>query len=79
MTGLKVTLKQIENQALRLSDKEKAELVHKLLLSLDNLSDEEVYSEWLVEAQRRAKDLDEGRVKPVSYKDVRRKVKALLR
>ena len=74
-----MNLKQIEIAALNLSEEERAALAQKLLLSLDSPSDAEIAEDWLVEAQRRARELDEGIVQPVSADEVRRKAQALLR
>ena len=60
-------------------EEERAELAQKLLLSLDNPSEEEIAEDWLAEAKRRAIELDEGIVQPISAEEVRRKVQALLR
>jgi len=72
-------LKQIEDEILHLSEDERAELAQKLLLSLDEPSEEEIADDWLVEAQRRARELEEGIVQPVPADEVRRKAQALLR
>lgn len=72
-------LKQIEDEALRLPEDERAELAQKLLLSLDAPSEGEIAEDWLAEAQRRARELDEGTVQPISADEVRRKAQALLR
>ncbi|WP_456406695.1 addiction module protein [Thiolapillus sp.] len=72
-------LKEIEDDALHLPEEDRAELAKKLLLSLDSPSETEIAEDWLVEAKRRAKDLDEGIVQPVPADDVRRKAQALLR
>jgi len=72
-------LNQIEAEALNLSGEERAELAQKLLLSLDTSSEEEIAEDWLMEAQRRARELDEGIVQPVPAEEVRRKAQALLR
>ena len=72
-------LKQIEDEALRLPEDERAELAQKLLLSLDAPPEGEIAEDWLAEAQRRARELDEGTVQPVSADEVRRKAQALLR
>lgn len=72
-------LKQIEDEALRMTEEERAELAQKLLLSLDAPSESEIAEDWLVEAQRRARDLDGGIVQPVPADEVRRKAQALLR
>ena len=72
-------LEQIENEALRLSEEERAALAQKLLLSLESLSEREIADDWLMEAQRRARELDDGTVQPVPAEEVRRKAQALLR
>lgn len=72
-------LKQIADEALHLSEEERAKLAMKLLLSLDTQSDDEFAEQWLAEAQRRARELDEGAVQPISAEEVRRKAQVLLR
>ena len=72
-------LKQIEDAVLHLPENERAELAQKLLLSIDVRSEGDIAENWLVEAQRRARELDEGIVQPVSADEVRRKAQALLR
>ncbi len=72
-------LNRVEHEALRLPPEERAKLAHKLLLSLDALSEEELEQAWLVEADRRARELDHGEVLPVPAEEVRRKARALLR
>ncbi|MBI2267262.1 MAG: addiction module protein [Armatimonadetes bacterium] len=72
-------LKRIEDEALHLSEGERAELAQKLLLSLDTPSEAEIADDWLAEAQRRARELDEGTVQPVPADEVRRKAQTLLR
>ena len=74
-----MNLKQIEDEALHLSEEERAELAQKLLLSLDAPTMEEIGEDWLVEAQRRARELDEGIVQPIPADEVRKKAQALLR
>ena len=71
-----MNLEQIEVEALRLSEEERAELAQKLLLSLDEPTLEE---DWLLEARRRARELDEGIVQPIPADEVRKKARALLR
>jgi putative addiction module component (TIGR02574 family) len=72
-------LKQIEAEILQLSEEERAQLAQKLLLSLDVPSEDEIAEDWLAEAQRRARELDEGIIQPVPADEVRRKAQALLR
>jgi len=74
-----MNLTQIEQQALHLPEQERAALVHKILISLETLSAEELEQDWMIEAGRRAVELDTGTVQPVSADEVRRKAQALLR
>jgi putative addiction module component (TIGR02574 family) len=71
--------KLIEEEALRLPLEARAGLAQKLLLSLESPDEEEIAEEWLAEAQRRARELDEGTAKPIPAEDVRRKARALFR
>lgn len=71
--------KRIEEEALHLPEEERAKLAQKLLLSLDAPSEAEIAEDWLIEAQRRARELDEGLVQAISAEEVRRKAQALLR
>ena len=72
-------LKQIENEVLHLPEDRRAELARKLLISLDSPPEDEIAEDWLREAKRRAKELDEGIVQPIPAEEVRRKAQALLR
>ncbi len=74
-----MNLQHIEDEALHLSGKERAELAQKLLLSLDSPSEDELSAVWLNEAVNRAKDIDSGAVQPISAEIVRVKAQALLR
>jgi len=69
----------IESEALGLPPEDRAKLAQKLLLSLEDLSEEESVQTWLIEADRRARELDRGDVQPVSADEVRRKARNLLR
>ncbi len=74
-----MNLKQIEGEALHLSEEERAELAQKLLISLDSPSENKISEAWLKEAQRRAQELDEGTIQPIPSDEVKRKAQALLR
>ena len=69
----------IRRGALSLPVQARAELAEQLLSSLDSLSEAEIAHLWLVEAARRAEDMDQGAAKRVSAEDVRRQAKALLK
>jgi putative addiction module component (TIGR02574 family) len=71
--------KTIEREALGLTPANRARLAHELLESLDTLSPEEIDELWLDEAERRLKELDDGRVQLVPAEEVYRKAQALLK
>ena len=70
---------KIEDEVLRLPQEERAQLIRRLILSLDSPSDEELRADWLHEARRRAEELDQGVVQAVPGEEVMRKARALLR
>lgn len=69
----------IEQTALHLPIQQRAELAHKLLLSLEEQNDDEIAQAWHAEAIRRATELDSGLADTVSAEDVRAAAHALLR
>jgi len=70
---------KIEDEALHLPKEERALLVQRLVLSLESPSEQELRSDWLLEAQRRAEELDGGSVQSVSGEEVMRKARALIK
>ncbi len=71
--------KTIEREALHLPTSERAKLAQKLLLSLDDLSESELEQLWLDEAERRAREIDDGLVQLVPAEEVSRKARTLLK
>lgn len=69
----------VAKQALHLPIKERAKLAQRLLESLDDLSEAEAEKLWVAEADRRAKQLKEGKVRPVSAEELERRVQARLK
>ena len=69
----------IRREALSLPVQERAELAEQLLSSLDALSEIEIEQLWLLEAARRAAEMDRGLTKRVSADEVRRQAQALLK
>jgi hypothetical protein len=55
-----VTIDELMREALALDPKGRARLAHRLLDSLDELSEAEVEQLWLAEAARRDAELDAG-------------------
>lgn len=76
---LEMTSEEIVAAALKLDLKKRAELAHRLLSSLDELSDEENEKLWAEEADRRVKELREGRTEEIPGKQVLADARALLR
>lgn len=69
----------IEKQVLHLPVEDRAKLAQRLLESLDELSEEEAAKLWLSEAERRAREIDEGKVKLIPAEELERRVRARLR
>lgn len=69
----------IEQEALHLPALDRAKLAHKLLLSLEDMSEPEIEEAWLDEAERRAAEIDQGLVQLIPAEEVSRKARALLR
>jgi hypothetical protein len=74
-----MNLQKIEDEALHLPKEERAQLIQRLVLSLESPSEEELRSDWLLEARLRAEELDSGSVLAMSGEDVLRKARALIR
>ena len=74
-----MNIQAIEQEVLHLSIEDRARLAEKLLSSLDALSEQEIEKLWLVEAQRRAAEIDNGTVQLVSAEEVERRIQAILK
>lgn len=78
MNPEKMDPQKIEDEAMHLPRQDRTQLIRRLVLSLDSPTPDELRSDWLAEAQRRAKELDDGTVQPVPGSDVLRKARALI-
>lgn len=74
-----MTVDTVEDIALHLPQQQRAELAHKLLLSLEEQNEDEIAEAWRVEALCRAAEIDSGQVDTVSAEEVRAAAHALLR
>ena len=72
-------VKEIEAEALSLSSDERASLAHRLLLSLEDISDSEFEHAWAEESSRRAAAADAGLTTAIPSDNVAKKARALLR
>lgn len=61
---------QLESEVMKLGLNARARLAEKLILSLDAPSEEENVRLWVAEAERRLKDLREGRAKEIPAEEV---------
>jgi putative addiction module component (TIGR02574 family) len=69
---------KLEAEIMKLGLDERARLAEKLILSLDAPSEEENLRLWVAEAERRLKDLREGRAKEIPAEEVFRRVRQAL-
>jgi putative addiction module component (TIGR02574 family) len=71
--------KDILEAALELEPAERARIAQELLDSLDGGANGGLDAEWLEELERRARDIDEGRVQFVSWTEARQEIEDGLR
>lgn len=69
----------IEETVLHLPMQQRAELAHKLLLSLEDQSEDEIAEAWRIEALRRSAEIDSGAVKTISAEEASAAVRLLLK
>jgi putative addiction module component (TIGR02574 family) len=71
-------LEELEAEIMNLSLDRRAQLAEKLILSLDAPSGEENLHLWVVEAERRLKELREGKAKEIPAEEVFRRARAAI-
>lgn len=74
-------LKEIEEQALQLTPKERGELAHRLIVSLDGEpedSPEAIAKAWDEEIARRVADMEAGRTKWIPAEEVFKEIDAII-
>ncbi len=72
------SFEEIETEAMSLDLQGRAQLAEKLLLSLDAPTDAENLHLWVAEAERRLRDLREGKAKEIPSDEAFRKARAAL-
>lgn len=70
---------EIIKGALELEEDERARLAKNLLLSLEDMSKEELEDSWLKEVSKRASEVESDEVKLVDSEEVRAKARNLLK
>ena len=69
-------LEQIETEALKLGARSRAALAQKLLESLQPATETDNERAWYDEAERRERELDEGKTDTIPARDVLRRLKS---
>ena len=69
-------LEQIETEALKLGARSRAALAQKLLKSLEPATETDNERAWYDEAERRERELDEGKTDTIPARDVLRRLKS---
>ena len=69
----------LEQAALHLPIQQRAELAHKLLLSLEEQDEDEIAEAWRIEALRRSAEIDNGSVTAISAEEASAAVRLLLK
>jgi len=62
-------VKRVLDDALKLSEKDRAAVAAKLLDSLDSDAEDEIEAAWAAEIQKRVDDLDQGKVKAIPWSE----------
>jgi putative addiction module component (TIGR02574 family) len=70
------TLEKVRSEALRLTEAERAELAHSLVLSLDGPADKDAESAWDAEIMRRLGEIDAGAAKLIDREELRQRMRA---
>lgn len=72
------TKEQIIAEALQLDEKERAEMAHQLLVSLEPVAEDpaEIEQAWIEEALRRKAELESGEVESIPGEEVFRRIRA---
>ena len=74
-------LRKLEDQTLQLPPKERSELIHRLIISLDGAPEESpevIAKSWDEEIARRVADMEAGRTKWIPAEEVFKEVDAII-
>ncbi len=73
-----IKFENIKNSALKLDERQRAELAKHLLISLEGYTDEDIEEEWIQELNRRKQDVEAGEVSLISADEVLAKAREIL-
>nr|VFK48793.1 MAG: Putative addiction module component [Candidatus Kentron sp. TC] len=68
-----MNLQEIQNEALHLPERDRAELAQRLLVSLDSPAEDRIPTDWLLEAKSRVGELNGSIVRLVPSEEIARK------
>ncbi len=69
-------LQEVVNKAHNLSPKERAELAHELIVSLDEVIDTEIEKAWDTEIEKRIKEIKSGKAKGRPAEEILAEIRA---
>ena len=67
---MSILLEEIARKVLNLPPEERAELAHKLIVSIDDAIDKEAEAAWDVEIEKRANEIKSGKAKGRAAEDI---------
>ena len=70
------TLEKVRSDALSLTESERAELAHNLVVSLDGAADSDAENAWDAEILRRLAEIDAGTAALIDREEFRRRMRA---
>lgn len=74
-----IDFKEIEQSALKLDERHRAELAKRLLISLEESIDQDIEQAWIDEINRRKAQIESGEVESIPGEEVLEKARNLLK
>jgi putative addiction module component (TIGR02574 family) len=74
MMSMSPRLQRVLDEALHLTEQERADLAASLIGSLDQRYDEDSQQVWDAEVRKRVEELDSGKIQAVPWSEVRRRL-----
>jgi len=71
--------KEIVSAAIKLTERDRLQIVEELLASLEPDNDEDVDAAWAAEIERRSKEIKRGIVRPIPWKEVKAQARKRVR
>ena len=71
--------KKIVDAAIKLAESDRIQIVEELLASLEPADDDDIDIAWAAEVQRRSREIKEGTVRPIPWKEVKAQARKRVR